>query len=150
MTTKEKCKLLIKRGYNYDSQTGFIYNKHNKKIGYCDQYGYIRINFIIKGKRYILRAHQFGWYWVNKECVKELDHINGIRDDNRICNLRSVTSQQNQWNRITAKGYYWNKKNKKWRAQIKLDKKVIHLGYFITEEEARTAYLQAKEKYHII
>jgi hypothetical protein len=82
--------------------------------------------------------------------VFELDHINGIRNDNRIENLRSVTRQQNQWNRTTAKGYYWDKVKNKWRAELKLNRKKIYLGMFNTEEEARNAYLAAKQIYHVI
>jgi hypothetical protein len=47
-----------------------------------------------------------------------------------------------------AKGY--TKRKNKWIAQIKLDYKNIYLGSYNTEEEARQAYLLAKEKYHII
>ena len=73
-----------------------------------------------------------------------------IRDDNRILNLRSVTHQQNQWNRTKAKGYYFFKRDKKWKSKIYLNNKEINLGTYNTEEEARTAYLQAKEIYHKI
>ena len=52
--------------------------------------------------------------------------------------------------RKKAKGYYWSKNNQKWRAQIYLNKEQIHLGLFKTEQEARNAYLQAKEIYHVI
>ena len=45
MTREEKCKLAIERGYTYNPETGLIYNKHNKKIGYFNERGYIRINF---------------------------------------------------------------------------------------------------------
>jgi hypothetical protein len=61
-----------------------------------------------------------------------------------------VTSQQNNFNRSEAKGYYWNKKNKKWKAYIFLNGKLHHLGYFVNEDDARQAYLDAKEKMHII
>jgi hypothetical protein len=51
---------------------------------------------------------------------------------------------------LKSKGYTWHKHRKKWMSSIKVNKRTIHLGYFETEEKARNAYLQAKEKYHII
>ena len=62
-------------------------------------------------------------------------------------NLRIVTNQENQFNR-NAKGYHKN--GKKFQAQISINGKNINLGMFDTKEEAHQAYLQAKEKYHII
>ena len=79
----------------------------------------------------------------------QIDHINRIKNDNRIENLRPATNQLNQFN-TNAKGYYWNKRANKWNAKIKLNGKTIHLGSFDNEEDARNAYLTAKEKYHII
>jgi hypothetical protein len=78
-----------------------------------------------------------------------IDHINGIRLDNRVVNLRITTHQGNNHNYTRAKGYCWNKPAKKWRSHIHLNNKQIHLGYYDTEEDARQAYLTAKEKYHI-
>ena len=144
MTREEKCKLAIERGYTYDPETGLIYNRFKKEMrNKLNNKGYIRIESDIH-----LLGHNFAWYWVNKECVDEIDHINGVRDDNRIVNLRAVTKNENQWNRLTAKGYYWNKKAQKWKSQIQLNNKVIYLGLFNTEQEARNAYLAAKEIYH--
>jgi hypothetical protein len=80
----------------------------------------------------------------------QVDHINGIRHDNRLENLRLVTNQQNSFNQTKAKGYGWNKQLRKWRAGIGVDGKSQHLGYFDTEEEARDAYLEAKSRLHII
>jgi len=80
----------------------------------------------------------------------DVDHINHNRLDNRKSNLRIVTRQQNHFNRSKVKGYIWNKSSKKWQAYIVINRKKIHLGYFDTEEEARNAYLLAKEKYHKI
>jgi hypothetical protein len=148
MTQKEKCELAIERGYTYDSETGLVYNKKNKLIKGINSRGYCQITMKVNNKTISLLAHHFSWYCVNKECVEEIDHINGIRNDNRICNLKSVTRQQNQWNRTTAKGYCWSKIQNKWHAQIKLNKKTIYLGLHNTEKEARNAYLQAKEIYH--
>ena len=53
------------------------------------------------------------------------------------------------WNR-NHKGYSWDKGAGKWIAKICVNGKQIHLGYYYTEEEARAAYLAAKEKYHVI
>ena len=79
-----------------------------------------------------------------------IDHIDGDRQNNNIENLRIVTNQQNCFNRTTAKGYSYDKKNKKYQSQISINRKNIHLGCFETEAEARQAYLDAKKLYHII
>jgi hypothetical protein len=80
----------------------------------------------------------------------QVDHINGVRHDNRLENLRLVTHQQNQHNRTKAKGYTWNKLRNKWQSQIRINSKKKHLGYFELEEEAHKAYLEAKLIYHKI
>ena len=101
-------------------------------------------------KTYILKGHQYAWYCVHKEIVKQLDHINGDRSDNRIENLRAVTHQENHFNRTNAKGYTWNKRANKYVSQIQVDGVKKYLGYYINEEDARQAYLDAKEQYHQI
>jgi hypothetical protein len=149
MTRQEKCELAIERGYVYNPETGIVYSRFGREIT-SKKKSYINIQLRFNGKKYELYAHQFAWYWVYKKCVDCLDHINGVRTDNHISNLRSVTYQENQHNRTTAKGYTWNKTANKWKAQIGLNGKTIHLGYFNTEEDAKQVYLEAKEKYHII
>jgi len=78
-----------------------------------------------------------------------IDHINRIPLDNRVENLRITTQQGNNQNRTRVKGYSWDKQSKKYEANIKVNYKKIHLGYYNTEEKARQAYLNGKEKYHI-
>ena len=80
----------------------------------------------------------------------QVDHINGVRHDNRLENLRLVTHQQNQHNRTKAIGYSWSKCHNKWQAQIKLNYRQIHLGYFELEKKAHEAYLEAKLIHHKI
>ena len=148
MTREERCELAIERGFTYDSETGLVYSRYGKISKTVHNKGYNQIQLTLNKKNYKLLSHHFAWYWVHKECVEEIDHINGIKDDNRICNLRPVTHKQNHFNRTTAKGYYWSKRHNKWRSSIGINYKVIDLGLHNTEEEARNAYLQAKEIYH--
>jgi hypothetical protein len=54
-----------------------------------------------------------------------------------------------QRNKKDVKGYFFNKANKKYRAEITVRGKRIHLGYFNTPEEALQAYQQAKLIYHV-
>lgn len=149
MTREQKCEFAIQNGYKYNSETGKITGVKGKELT-AKRNGYNLIYLYLNKKEYKLCGHHLAWYYTHKECVEQLDHINGDRSDNRICNLRSVNSQQNHMNRTSAKGYSWYKERNKWRSQITLNNKQIHLGIFEKEEDARNAYLQAKEKYHII
>jgi hypothetical protein len=79
-----------------------------------------------------------------------MDHIDGIRTNNDINNLRLVNYQQNNFNRTTAKGYTYNKVAQKFQATIGINSRLIYLGLYDTKEEARLVYLQAKIIYHTI
>ena len=90
-------------------------------------------------------AHRLAWYLMKGEWPSIIDHINRNALDNSFCNLREATQQENSQNRDCA-GV--TKNGKKYRARIFINKKNITIGTFKTEEEARTAYLEAKAKYH--
>jgi len=79
----------------------------------------------------------------------QIDHIDHNRLNNDINNLRIVSNQQNNFNRNNVKGYYFDQKRQKYRAVIYFNIKT-NLGDFDTEDEARKAYLRAKEIYHVI
>lgn len=86
-----------------------------------------------------------------------IDHINGIRTDNRICNLREATHSQNMQNRKIQinntsgfRGVSWDGKYKNWRARIKVGGKSISIGAYQSPELASQAYEAAKLKYHDI
>ena len=81
-----------------------------------------------------------------------VDHINHNSLDNCKNNLRIVSNRQNTHNRTkksTSKypGVYWHKQMKKWRADIRLNGKHTHLGYFTDEREAAKAYEKALRKH---
>ena len=110
-------------------------------------YNYIKIN----GKN-IFRHRIIGHTFLNlniDDPKQQIDHIDKNRMNNNLINLRIVNNQQNSFN-TNAKGYSFTKDSNKYRACIKLNGKLIHLGYFITEEEAKAAYQAAKLIYHII
>lgn len=148
MNRLEKCEYAIEKGYTYNPETGKVYSRFGKElISKINNYNTILL--YKDNKKYQLYQHQFAWYYVNKEIVDCIDHINQNKSDNRIINLRSVTNQQNSFN-TKAKGYYWNKRDKKWITQIYLNNKPIFRAYYNTEEEAKQSYLQAKKEYHKI
>jgi hypothetical protein len=148
MTSIEKCEYLKNKGYTYNPETGDVFSHRGKLINGKSS-GYITLGFKLSNYTHTTPSHQFAFYMTYGFIPKYIDHINRNRADNRIINLREVTNQENCFNQ-KAKGYYWSKKHKKWRGQIVLNGKKAHLGLFDTEEEARQAYLQAKEIYHKI
>ncbi len=81
---------------------------------------------------------------------RQADHIHHNTLDNRRLELRIVTHQKNSFNRASAKGYYWDKQHKKYRAQIFINGHNVYLGDFDDPKYAHAARLEAKEKYHLI
>ncbi len=83
-----------------------------------------------------------------------VDHINGDRLDNRRSNLRLCTNAENLRNRITPKNNTSGFKGvtltaeKRWKAQIKFERKYYYLGLFSTAEAAHEAYKAAAVKLH--
>lgn len=77
-----------------------------------------------------------------------VDHINGIRHDNRLENLRLVTPQGNHRGRYRKiqgassrfRGVTWEQSRRQWKAAICINDKRINLGRFKTEHEAARAY----------
>ena len=108
----------------------------------------------VDGKRYF--AHKIAWLIHYGEFPNgQIDHKNGIRDDNRIDNLRDVNNSVNAQNKRAKSnnssgllGVSWMKSAKKWRAQIKTDKGIKYLGIFNSKDRAHEAYLQEKRKHH--
>jgi hypothetical protein len=76
----------------------------------------------------------------------QIDHINHDKTDNRKKNLRYTTGSQNCMN-TRAKGYNWNKKDKKWMVRIMVNNKSYYLGLFHKEQDAMNARKKAEEKY---
>lgn len=148
MTTIEKCKLAFDKGYKYNEETGEVIGVRGGVIRRVNE-GYIDINIMHNNKNYHLSGHQFAWYVKYNELPPTIDHINRDKLDNRIINLRSITQQQNTFNK-NAKGYSYQKASKKYMARIGIGGKTINLGLFNTPSEAQEAYKQAKKIHHTI
>jgi hypothetical protein len=82
---------------------------------------------------------------------EEVDHINGDRLDNRRSNLRVLGRSANLHNRGAygpsgLKGVSWDKRKKKWRAEIGKHGKRAWLGYHDTKADAEREYRKASKK----
>ncbi len=159
---KEITQELLKEYFNYDPVTGEF--TWIKKPAQCIKIGdiagnitttrYRSIKFFNKG----YQVHRLVWLYIHVSFPsdnKEIDHINGIRDDNRLINLREATRAQNQHNKPISKnntsgckGVMWNKSEEKWRASISFNNLRKHLGSFNTKEEAIKARKDAEKQYH--
>lgn len=100
-----------------------------------------------------VRLHR---WLLNADHSDDVDHANGDGLDNRRENLRRATSAQNARNahkraQCTSqyKGVNWDANGRlSWRARIRVDRKLIHIGRFATEEEAARAYDEAARRLH--
>lgn len=151
---------LLKELLNYDPETGvftWAVDRGGIKAGAVagckkpDGYILLRVN------RTLYRAHRLAWVYMYGSITEGLtvDHKNGIRDDNRIENLRLATRPQQSQNQTFSSrnssgitGVYFITELNKWRARITINKKSIHLGLFDTPEAANDARIKAKAELH--
>jgi hypothetical protein len=137
--------------YSYDKTTGlfhFLTNRANRKIGDVAgtvmSNGYVRINVFGKQEH----AHRLVFLHINGEFpTNHVDHINGVRNDNRLANLRLATPRENLKNQKLSiknksgyKGVCFCKQTNKWIAQCGNDGKNFFLGRHLTPEKASAAY----------
>ncbi len=152
MLTQENIKQILQ----YDEEKGIFYwlirpcnsMQAGNFAGTYDKKGYLRI--LYRGKLYM--GHWLAWLYVyGKWPDNEIDHINGIAGDNRICNLRDVTRKQNMENKKVYKnsktgypGVSWHSRDKKWNVRIGHYGKRFSLGYFDDLTEAIAVRIKAE------
>lgn len=154
----------LKERLHYNKDTGVFTWKDNKlnhgcvrgkEAGCINQNGYRVIAMRFDGKFTSFYVHRLAWLYEYGEFPKlPLDHINQDRLDNRINNLRAVTHRENQRNRSMSKnnttgfcGVSFCKRNKKYQANIMVDYRQIHLGYFENPEDAAQVVKEARAHY---
>ena len=122
------------------------------RFGSVGKLGYISGQLLGK----IYKEHRLIWLLnTGKWPADQLDHTNGVRDDNRIENLRECTNQQNSCNRpgwegasSSYKGVSWHKGKQKWVARCMSKGKMYNLGSFSNESDAVKAYQECSNKLH--
>ncbi len=135
----------MRNSFTYNPLTGAIYSPRlNKFVGGLNSKGYIQLKFM--GKTY--KGHRVAWFLTHGVWPDCLDHINGDRADNRICNLREATVQENNRNKVGTsksgvKGVCLCGNSDKWQASIKSAGKTMYLGCFTDKKEAGAAYSAA-------
>ena len=155
MITQEQLKKLL----HYNPETGIftrvvsVYgSKVGSVVGCLDKTtGYLRIG--IEGGLYY--SHRLAWMYVHGEFpLNHTDHKNGIKTDNRMVNIRSVTHKENlrnqkmrSTNKSGVNGVSWSKRDKKWHSAIMVNGKQISLHYSSDFFEAVCARFSADKKY---
>lgn len=142
----------------FEYKNGVLYSRINRKqttikegdvIGGINDKGYLRT--YVNNKHY--KVHRLVFMMFHGYMPNEIDHINGIKTDNRIENLREVTRSQNLCNKTKlknntsgVKGVCFN--NGKWRVRVAINNKRISVGVFDDLELAELVAIEARIKFH--
>lgn len=144
--------------FRYEPETVFLSWKVSKasaariggKVGCINENGYLRVTIDYVS----YTVHRIIYKMTHGVDPIHIDHINGVRDDNRIENLRSVTVSENSRNQKKSKantsghtGVYRCRRSNKWYTQITINFKTKTLGYFHDKQDAIKARKQAEIKY---
>lgn len=149
----------LKALVSYDTVTGIFKRKRaykNNRVGVGQQVGSVSGNgyllVMINGKSYT--QHRLAFLYMEGYFPEHgVDHINGVRTDNRWCNLRHATRFCNMQNKkphkdssSKMKGVSWITKTKVWKSQVCLNRTTIYLGFYESELDAGLARLTWEEQ----
>lgn len=150
----------LKSALSYDPESGVFRwavsgpGRRSGAVGSWDKHGYLTVR--LGGKSY--KCHRLAWLWMTGSWpAGDIDHINGVRSDNRWANLRDVDRGRNLQNnmrntsgRPTKTGYMgvYPSKGGKFEAALSINNKKVCVGRFSTIEEAVAAHRAAKARLH--
>jgi len=149
----------LTRVLRYQTDTGLFIWLVSPRYGIragdvAGQFNRVYVEIRVLGTKY--KAHRLAWFYVTGRWPSgEIDHWNGEKHDNRWSNLRDADHGINQQNKRVARrdnvtGLLGvSKKGNRFQAQIELQGKAFHLGYFSTAEDAHLAYVSAKRVRHV-
>lgn len=168
-----KCDLTkeyVRECFDYNPETGILYwkrrpiehfrtergcrtfntSRSGKPAGYKSKDGYLNLEL----DAIAYRLHILIWIWMNDEIPDEIDHINGIRDDNRYVNIRNVNRFENQRNAKRRKdntsgvtGVIWHERLQKYEVSIYYKKNNMYLGVYADFDEAVAVRKAAEKEY---
>lgn len=169
LPTPEQLRELLR----YEAETGKFFWKERDICSFKTRNGGLVWNSRFSGKEAFITRHKGGYLdgvvFYKKMLAhrvawaihygswpdEQVDHINGVRDDNRIGNLRGATSSQNKCNAKRRsdnssgfKGVYFDKRSGSWIARVQKDGKCKNIGSFGSAEEAHSAYCREASKIH--
>lgn len=152
---------LLRGLFDYDPDTGVLTHKvregansksfntqlAGRPAGTCQNSGYTQVSIKTKEGRKLYLAHRVIFMLVYGYVPDEVDHVNRVRTDNRLTNLREATHSQNQANKPTTRtaksglrGLWYVEGRDLWRVQCNRKGKTKTVGYFKTKKEAAEVY----------
>jgi hypothetical protein len=151
----------LREVFIYEPATGFLWRRHPTRranvslpCGSTDKSGYMDVCV----DKHLMKAHRVVWALVHGHWPEKIiDHVNGVKYDNRIENLRLCVDSENGCNRgaqrnnntgIKGVTKYENRYNKPFLAKITIQGKQHFLGYYRTKEAAARAYAAACRRLH--
>ena len=147
---------------NYSvSDHGNVKNNSTGRIKKCNgnKDGYVQASMHFNNVLYNKRIHVLvaSAFIPNPNKKRYVDHIDHVKSNNNISNLRWASAPENQGNRVISinntsgtKGVVWHKGAKKWSSRIMIDRKYIHLGLFDDLEDAKqTRIIKANEVFGV-
>lgn len=151
MAFNEETWARVKAYFDYDPKTG-LFSHGGWHCGSKLRSGYVRLTM---GRGNFEEAHRVAWFIVYNKIPVRIDHINGVRHDNWIANLREATNSLNMHNRPNlhpsnisgATGVTWNARLGKWQARICCNYVERHLGLFSSVEDAARVVEQERSKW---
>jgi len=148
----------LKQLFDYHPSGNLVWRVSNSRVapvgstpGNINQDGYKRLQ--ADGRQY--KAHRLVFLWHHGYMPPEIDHINCIRCDNRIENLRAADNKTNTKNRLTnknntsgIKGVSWHKQHEKWQAYVNCEGRRVRLGYFESLLDAAALVISTRKQLH--